>query len=318
MAQAANAARAIEQANINRSIDQQNGTTNGIVTAEGLNSRVSAMQSSPGPHTSIALEGVPGALDVGQSVIRALKLQAQSESSGIAGLASNAYSTGGIAAALAAIKAAPDAFGATSAIQAISSQKMGRYPGVDTQALLGAERSTISDKISTYDQLVQLQNSQTTDKNAQAANIGGEVSWLKTLSPSIEVAQKIADLTKTMEDLISSTDDLTKSNGDLLSPYYSQDPRTSHIGFRSQGMASGGEFTVPGGYSANDNMIGTIPLASGEIVSVRRPGQSAGGQSVTINLGGITVNGGGDANAIGKTVYQALQDGAKRYRAASQ
>jgi len=77
-------------------------------------------------------------------------------------------------------------------------------------------------------------------------------------------------------------------------------------------MATGGELTVPGGYSANDNMLAQIPVASGEIVSVRRPGQNlSGGDNTQIDLGGIhiTVMGGGkvDANAIGRTVYQAGQ-----------
>ena len=115
-----------------------------------------------------------------------------------------------------------------------------------------------------------------------------------------------------IDQLKKSTDSLNGTNQDLLSPYYSQDPRTTHIGFRSQGMATGGELTVPGGYSANDNMLAQIPVASGEIVSVRRPGQNlSGGDNTQIDLGGIhiTVMGGGkvDANAIGRTVYQAGQ-----------
>jgi hypothetical protein len=61
---------------------------------------------------------------------------------------------------------------------------------------------------------------------------------------------------------------LNGTNQDLLSLYYSQDPRTSHIGFRSQGMAAGGYVDVPGSPSANDNMIATIPVASGERIFV--------------------------------------------------
>jgi hypothetical protein len=83
-------------------------------------------------------------------------------------------------------------------------------------------------------------------------------------------------------------------------------------------MASGGEFTVPGGYSANDNMLGTIPLASGEIVSVRRPGQDSGTVINVVNH--INVSGNVDrqtVNAIGRTAYQSTQSAARSLQAAS-
>jgi hypothetical protein len=119
--------------------------------------------------------------------------------------------------------------------------------------------------------------------------------------------------------LRDSTDGLNDTMGDLLSPYYSQDPRTSHIGFRSQGMATGGEFTVPGGYSANDNMMAQIPVASGEIVQVRRPGQNMGGSSINV-VNNINVSGNVDKatiNAIGRTAYQNTQDAAKNIQRAA-
>ncbi|MFK4726428.1 hypothetical protein ABIE89_007528 [Bradyrhizobium niftali] len=179
-----------------------------------------------------------------------------------------------------------------------------------------------SDIISTVKSLFDLKNAQTNDKSVQAANLQQEMAWLESRPVSIETLKAIADLRSSIDQLTGSTNDLNSTNQDLLSPYYSQDPRTSHIGFRSQGMATGGELTVPGGYSANDNMLAQIPVASGEIVSVRRPGQSLGGnssQSLTINLGGITVNSGGgpvDTNAIGRTVYQATQLAARQLQAA--
>src|SRR4029077_3294315 len=72
--------------------------------------------------------------------------------------------------------------------------------------------------------------------------------------------QTIPKLKDSIDNLKASTDSLNATNQDLLSPYYTQDPRTSHIGFRSQGMASGGYVDVPGSSSANDNMLAMIPV----------------------------------------------------------
>ncbi len=259
-----------------------------------------------------------GSTDAGvNKIIKLLQQQATTESTGIAGLAGSAYATGGIAGALAAIKSAPDTFGADPALNTFQSGG-GHSSKIDYTTLLGAQRSTADEKMSAYDQFVQLQNSQTTEKSAQASNLQGEVDFLKTLPTSIARDQKIIDLTNSIQQLKDSTDSLNQTNQDMLSPYYTQDPRTSHIGFRSQGMASGGEFTVPGGYSANDNMIGTIPLASGEIVSVRRPGEGAGGSPISV-VNHIHVSGNVDKstiNAIGRTVFQSSQSAAKNLAAA--
>jgi hypothetical protein len=184
-------------------------------------------------------------------------------------------------------------------------------------AVTAAVRGTSA--VSDIGALYNLKNSQTTDKTAQAANIQQEIALLQSLPETIARDQKIADLTNSINSLTSSTSTLNSTMQDALSPYYSQDPRTSHIGFRSQGMATGGEFTVPGGYSANDNMIGQIPLASGEIVSVRRPGESSGGsatksQSITINMP-VTIQSNASKNDIGRTMFQVGQSMAKQLAA---
>lgn len=212
-------------------------------------------------------------------------------------LASNAYTTGGIDASISAVMAR-------------------------AQSLSGdANTSAVINQLSS---LYDFKNSQTGDKSTQIGNIQQEIAYLNTLPSTIARDQKIADLQQSIDQLRNSTDGLNATNQELLSPYYNQDPRTSHIGFRSQGMATGGEFTVPGGYSANDNMLASIPVASGEIVSVRRPGQdlSGGGnsQTITVNLGGIVVNSGGapvNKNAIGRTVYQATQSALRQMKAVS-
>ena len=62
------------------------------------------------------------------------------------------------------------------------------------------------------------------------------------------------------------------------------DPRTSHIGFRSQGMSGGGYVDVPGLPSANDNLIATIPVASGERIYVDPMSVKRGNAGTTINI----------------------------------
>jgi hypothetical protein len=233
--------------------------------------------------------------------------QQRTESLGVAGAVDSAYASGGITAALQAIIKSPNTTGADPALAQLLSAK-----GYDLNAILGPQRSNIGDKISAYDQIVQIQNSSTSDKNVQANNLQGEVDWLSTLPGSVARDQKILDLQKSIDDLRKSTDDLNNTNGELLSPYYSQDPRTSHIGFRTQGMEDGGSFIVPGGYSANDNMLVTMPLASGERVDVSRNGKSgASTNQVTIHQT-FNVAPGADVNEFGRTAYQATQSAVKQ------
>ncbi len=191
----------------------------------------------------------------------------------------------------------------------------GNYAGAINAIQTGSGGSQ-DDRMSLVDSLTQVMNGSTSDKGVQANNIKSELAWLQTLPETIARDQKINELTQSIDQLTGSTNNLNSTNQDLLSPYYTQDPRTSHIGFRSQGMASGGEFVVPGGYSANDNMIGTIPLASGEIVSVRRPGQSGGGGN-TIHMN-VTIAGNASKDEVKRTMYQVGQTMQRQLAAAGQ
>jgi hypothetical protein len=254
-------------------------------------------------------------------IITQLQHQGTQEAAGIAGLAGTAYATGGIAGALAAIKTAPNSFGATDTTAFFfGKNNPGKHGAIDIQNFIGGEQSTIDDKISTYDQLTQLMNSQTSDKGAQAGNLKSELDWLRTLPQTIARDQKIADLQNAIEQLTKSTDGLNSTNQDLLSPYYTQDPRTSHIGFRSQGMASGGWVDVPGAPSANDNMIAQIPVAGGERIFVDpnravRGGGSSGGTVINISAP-MTFTGPANRDEVGRTVYQNLQNAARSLAAA--
>lgn len=172
----------------------------------------------------------------------------------------------------------------------------------------------VNSQMSQVDQLTQLLNSQTPDKGTQIANLQAEMAWLNKLPETIARDQKIVSLQQSIDQLRKSTDGLNGTMGDLLSPYYTQDPRTSHIGFRSQGMASGGSFVVPGGYSSNDNMIGQIPLASGEEVTVSRPGESGGAAPIIINQN-ITIQSNATKGEVGRTMYQNAQNLGRTLRA---
>jgi hypothetical protein len=226
-------------------------------------------------------------------------------SQGITAAVNSAIANGGIDAAISALKNTKGYAGTIGG------------PIIASEAAIPVDYSAL---FSQADALYALKNGQTTDKTVQATNLNDELAFVRSAPETVARDQKINDLMNAIKSLTTSTDSLNGTNQDLLSPYYTQDPRTSHIGFRSQGMATGGELTVPGGYSANDNMLAQIPVASGEIVSVRRPGQnlSGGSSNITINLGGLTVNSGGpaDTNAIGRTVYQAMQNATRQLQAA--
>jgi hypothetical protein len=143
----------------------------------------------------------------------------------------------------------------------------------------------------------------------------GDPGW--TLGVGTDSPTTNTGLKTSIDKLTNSTDSLNSTMGDLLSPYYNQDPRTSHIGFRSQGMATGGEVTVPGGYSANDNMMAQIPVASGEIIAVRRPGgSSGGGSSQVVNINQyFAFSGTVNRDEFARTAYQGAQSAARQLAA---
>ena len=138
-------------------------------------------------------------------------------------------------------------------------------------------------------------------------------------SYGLTATSSTSKLTASLDNLTTSTNALNATNQEALSPYYTQDPRTSHIGFRSQGMATGGWVDVPGAPSANDNMLAVIPVASGERISVdpmaARRGISSG-STTTININvPITIGGNANKDEVGRTVYQAMQAASKQLAA---
>ncbi len=313
MAKAALAAHQMAQAQANaeqQSYLKANGfDSNGIVTPES----VAALGSGGSEFSPSVMNGVSLTTESGNRTANAiLRMQALDQSTGTQGAAERAFSSGGLAAAIKAVVDAPNMSGIDPAIAAAAAKG-----GYDLNTIFGTPQSAVGSKISAYDSLVQLQNSQTKDPLEQASNLKAELAWLQTLPSSIAQQQKIADLTNSIDQLTKSTDGLNSTNQEALSPYYTQDPRTSHIGFRSQGMAMGGEVLIPGGYSANDNMTVTVPVASGELLSVRRPGQGSGGSQPINITNNIHVGDGANVDQFKRTVFQATQNTVRQIRAAS-
>jgi hypothetical protein len=178
---------------------------------------------------------------------------------------------------------------------------------------------TESDIIGQVSSLYQIMNQQTTDKSSQIGNINSELAWLQSRPASVDQMREIATLRQSLDSLTKSTDSLNATNQDLLSPYYTMDPRTSHIGFRSQGMAAGGYVDVPGGFSTNDNMVATIPVASGERIYVdpmsARRNLVGGNTSISISSP-IMIVGNPNPDQVGRTVFQNNQNLARSLRGA--
>ena len=175
--------------------------------------------------------------------------------------------------------------------------------------------------------------------------IPGTLGAFQYAAPDFEaINSNLSSLVKSEDELTKSTDRLNETMQDALSPFYSQDPRTTKLGFRAgvtgnpdwatgatnsnplvavlgagataPGMAEGGSFTVGGGYSANDNKMAVFPVASGEqiVVNRNREGREGrGGQIVNID-NRIIVQGNIDEDTLSKMKVSRFQQ-AQRMRA---
>ena len=178
------------------------------------------------------------------------------------------------------------------------------------------------------------------DKGTQANLVQQAIDYvMSTQPPTLAREEMINQLNSKLESLINSTDSLNSTMQNALSPFYSQDPRTTHLGFRAgvvgnpewqvggasntnplaailgagataPGMADGGSFMVGGGYSANDNRIAAFPVASGEEVVVNRSRKgNKGGQVIHID-NRTFINGRVDADVFAQmkvSKYQQTQ-----------
>lgn len=164
--------------------------------------------------------------------------------------------------------------------------------------------SAVLDSGAMLDQTMAQTLQQLTDLLPDSEKIGvieREIARVKEQPISFGRETLLKQLTDSLDQLKQSTDALNATL--TLSDLYNTDPRTSHIGFRA-GFASGGSFVVPGGYSANDNYMAHIPVASGEEVKInRKPGRDGAiVVPVTQNFYGQT-----NANAQRKSAFQTAQ-----------
>jgi len=180
------------------------------------------------------------------------------------------------------------------------------------------------------------------DPSQQGSLIQQTIDRIRQTEPAgLATEEKIKSLTDKLEQLTNSTDSLNATMQSALSPFYSQDPRTTKLGFRegtrgnpdwmtgagnsnplvavlgagatAPGMAGGGSFVVGGGYSANDNRMAVFPVASGEEVVVNRNRDGGrGGQVVHID-NRIIIAGSVDADTLSKMKVSRYQQ-AQRMR----
>lgn len=196
-----------------------------------------------------------------------LRNQAQQESLGISGLVENAFAGGNLTAALNAAKNAPNTYGADPILTASWAQH-----GYDLTKILGPQRSNIDDKITAVDNLTQLQNAQTTDKNTQVANLQAEMDWLQTLPETISRDQKIVSLQQSIDQLKNATDANTAATQATLNPLYSQGHGALAIGYYK---AASGLDLVAQGPTSEDQIPFHAMINGVERVLIQTPAQQA-------------------------------------------
>lgn len=269
LAQAAQAAARTAQAGI----DAANGTENGIVTAASMArfqaaAAVSQFSVTPGKQYTSEIDP------------RGYRRIAQEQSIGVPSRVDTAYTNGGLAAAIAAATNAPNTFGFTG----ISPQ------GYDLLKVLGPLRSNIGDKISSVDQLTQLQNAQTSDKSVQISNLRSEMDWLATLPASIERDQKIVSLQDSIDQLTVATDANTAATQATLNPLYSQGHGALAIGYYKAATGLDGVVQGSGGV---DSVPVHLMMTPGEPIKAGPAAMSSNDNSkqITVNQyfsGGLT------------------------------
>lgn len=124
-------------------------------------------------------------------------------------------------------------------------------------------------------------------ENQQASYINAQIGALRMEKPTLENLQLIQKLTDSLKTLTTSTDNLSATMTEALSPFYSQDPRTTKLGFRA-GVVGNPDWMMGG---SNANPVAAITGWTGG-VGVSTSGGWAGGVGITGYPSGIPgVNG---------------------------
>jgi len=164
-------------------------------------------------------------------------------------------------------------------------------------------------------------------KDQQAVAYQRELQQLQQAPASLETGELIKQLGAKLEELTRATDENTSATSamtDVLSPFYSSDPRSTHLGFRA--FAGGGIMTeygalplrqYQGGGMATSPQVAVfgegstpeayVPVPSGRIpVEIKQPANSNQRPvSVTINVMGNADQ--GTVAALKSTAFQQAQ-----------
>jgi hypothetical protein len=186
--------------------------------------------------------------------------QAQTERLGVDGLVNNSFG-GGLGSALSAVEGAPNTYGADPTLAAIDAQH-----GYDLTKILGPQTSNVDNKITAADNIVQLQNAQTSDKGAQVSNPQSEMAWLNTLPETIARDQKIVSLQQSIDGLKNATNANTSALTASLNPLYSQGHGALAIGYYK--AANGLDGVAQGGTPGVDSVPIHIMAMPGEPIKV--------------------------------------------------
>jgi hypothetical protein len=159
----------------------------------------------------------------------------------------------------------------------------------------------------------------------KAGVIEQQLALLRAQPQNIETMEAIRSLEQSLDQLRQSTDSLKDAMTDVLSPFYSQDPRNMRLGFRAFAgggiMSPWGEIPIKnyaGGGIATSPQVSIfgegstpeayVPVPNGRIpVQMSQPANSNQAPSIVVN---IKVEGNADAktvDALKKSGYQQAQ-----------
>lgn len=208
----------------------------------------------------------------------------------------------------------PDISGGINSGKTGSSSSLGGPLGLDTE------------KLAALDRLIA-----TMSEDQQKIAIASEIRALQSMGGSLERDEAIKRLTDSLAQLTDATKDNTSATAamtDVLSPFYSSDPRRTHLGFRA--FAGGGIMTshgmlplkqYDGGGIANSPQVSVfgegsspeayVPVPTGRIpVTINQPANSNNKQAPQIKIeqhfhGPVTRE---MASLVKKSGFQAAQD----------
>jgi len=199
--------------------------------------------------------------------------------------------------------------------------------GIMTAGALGAPPTVDQDRLGILSRAIDL-----LPKEQQAGSIQQLVGQLQAAPGSLQTAELIKQLNEKLEQLAQATDANTSATSamtDVLSPFYSSDPRRTHLGFRA--FAEGGIMTqygelplrqYQGGGMATSPQVAVfgegstpeayVPVPSGRIpVEIKQPANS-NQRPVNVN---IYVQGNADQNTVAAMKATAFQQAQAMRRA---